>query len=85
MIGFVLLDLSILFTKLIYGKGRLDLLIAIAAISWILSVIFTAKYIHKYPQRYFTYLIASHLKAAIIMAILLWLHGLAHWSKSAPT
>ena len=84
MIGFVLLVLSILFAKLIYGKGRLDLLIAIAAISWILSVIFTAKYNHKYPQRYFSYLIASHLKAAIIMAILLWIMGWLIGNKTPP-
>jgi hypothetical protein len=39
------------------------------------SVFLTDKYVHKYPQRYFTYLIASHLKAAIIMAFFLWIIG----------
>jgi len=39
--------------------------------SWLISIFLTDKYIHKYPQRYYTYILASHLKAAFIMALVL--------------
>ncbi|MHC4143508.1 MAG: sugar transferase [Planctomycetota bacterium] len=45
---------------------------------------FTDKYVHKYPQRYYTYLIASHIKAAIIMAWFLWIMGMIAGSFGAP-
>jgi lipopolysaccharide/colanic/teichoic acid biosynthesis glycosyltransferase len=38
-------------------------------IGWMVSVWLTDKYTHKYPQRYFTYLIASHGKAAVVMGL----------------
>jgi lipopolysaccharide/colanic/teichoic acid biosynthesis glycosyltransferase len=48
-------------------------LVVLTAASWSIAAFLTDKYRHKYPQRYLPYLLASHLKAAIIMAILLWL------------
>src|SRR5437868_4100557 len=37
--------------------------------AWFAALLLTDKYRHKYPQRYDTYLAASHLKAAAIMAV----------------
>jgi len=37
------------------------------------SLFLTDKYVHKYPQRYYTYLLASHLKAMAVMAFSLWI------------
>jgi hypothetical protein len=74
-IGFILLFLSTISAKVILGKGCIEAIFSIAAVAWIFAVFLTDKYVHKYPQRYFTYLIASHLKAAIIMAFFLWIIG----------
>lgn len=83
-IGFILLVLSITLTGTILGKGRIGVMVLIASLAWILAVFFTDKYVHKYPQRYFTYLIASHLKAAIIMAFFLWIMGRIAGPTAAP-
>ncbi len=72
-IGFMLLACSILLADMIFGKGHIDVIIVISMVAWVISVFLTNKYVHKYPQRYFTYLISSHMKAAIIMAFILWL------------
>src|SRR6185312_189541 len=51
-------------------------LILASVICWLPAVYLTDKYRHKYPQRFFTYLAASHLKAAGVMAfaaLTLWL------------
>jgi lipopolysaccharide/colanic/teichoic acid biosynthesis glycosyltransferase len=74
-IGFILLVLSAILAGTILGKGRVEMIVLIITFAWILSVFLTDKYVHKYPQRYFTYLISSHLKAAILMALFLWLMG----------
>lgn len=74
-IGFLLLVLSATLSVKILGKGRIEVIIVIIALAWICALFLTDKYVHKYPQRYLTYLIASHLKAAIIMAFLLWIMG----------
>ena len=74
-IGFILLFLSTISAKAILGKGRIEVIFSITAVAWIFAIFLTDKYVHKYPQRYFTYLIASHLKAAIIMAFFLWIIG----------
>lgn len=47
-----------------------------AGLGWLPAVLLTDKYVHKYPQRYTTYLLASHAKAALTMAfvyLLIWL------------
>ena len=53
--------------------------LAIFAVAWIAAVALTAKHTHKYPYRYYSYLIASHGKAALIMALVL---ALASWLAS---
>ena len=50
------------------GEGRLEPLALIFTCAWALSLVLTQKYTHKYPQRYLSYLLASHLKAALSMA-----------------
>ena len=82
--GFILLVLSVTLAGTILGKGRIEVMVLIASLAWILAVFFTDKYVHKYPQRYFTYLIASHLKAAIIMAFFLWIIGKIAGPTTAP-
>jgi lipopolysaccharide/colanic/teichoic acid biosynthesis glycosyltransferase len=74
-IGFILLLLSTISAQTILNKGRIEVIFSITAVAWMFSVFLTDKYVHKYPQRYFTYLIASHMKAAIIMAFFLWIIG----------
>jgi lipopolysaccharide/colanic/teichoic acid biosynthesis glycosyltransferase len=71
--GLIILILSDASAGMYFGKGRVDIIVLITTCAWILAVFLADKYIHKYPQRYFTYLIASHLKTAIIMAFFLWL------------
>ena len=80
-IGFILLVLSITLSVTILGKGRIEVIVPINAFAWFLAVFLTDKYVHKYQRRYFTYLIASHLKAAIIMGISLWIMG---WITDIP-
>ena len=83
-IGLTLLALSVAAARLYFGKGRFEIIVMITAFAWIVAVFFTDKYIHKYPQRYFTYLIASHLKAAIVMAFVMWLCGRFAGPVAAP-
>ena len=51
---------------------------------WLVATLLTDKYRHKYPQRYLTYLLASHLKAAVVMAILLGLATLLAGPATLP-
>lgn len=46
---------------------------------WLPAQLLTDRYVHKYPQRYFPYLIACHLKGATVMTVIgfvLWITGL---------
>jgi len=57
------------------GSPGWELILA-SVICWLPAVYLTDKDRHKYPQRFFTYLAASHLKAAGVMAfaaLTLWL------------
>lgn len=84
VLGLLLLVSSSAAAVAIHGQGRIGS-IAIAIVSaWLPSVFFTDKYVHKYPQRYGSYLIASHLKAAVIMAFFVWLLDLFTYPASAP-
>lgn len=83
-IGFALLVVAVLSAQLICGKGRIEMMIPIAVFAWVFSIFLTDKYVHKYPQRYATYLVASHLKAATIMAVLLWIMGRIVGSVAVP-
>ena len=78
-IGVSLLLMSVLLAIFYHGCGHFGWVAGIFILAWAPSVWITDKYVHKYPQRYMTYLLASHLKAAIIMALLAggmgWLAG----------
>lgn len=74
-IGYILLVLSVILAETIFKKGQLGAIVAVSSGAWLVAAFLTHKYIHKYPQRYFSYLIASHSKAALIMAFLLLLGG----------
>lgn len=77
IIGFCLLVLSSVVTASFFGRGGLAFTILTLAASWIPAVLLTDKYVHKYPQRYLSYLLASHLKAAGVMALFM---GIAWWA-----
>lgn len=83
-IGFILLVLSAILAETILGKGRIEIIVPITTFAWLPSVFLTHKYVHKYPQRYFTYLLASHLKAAVIMAFFQWIMGRIIGPQLAP-
>jgi lipopolysaccharide/colanic/teichoic acid biosynthesis glycosyltransferase len=70
--GFILLLLSFICAGAILKKESLPITILVGTLAWLISVLLTQKYVHKYPQRYFSYLVASHLKAAAIMSVFLW-------------
>lgn len=72
-VGFILLVLSTTLAGTIFSKGYIVVTLSITVFAWMVAVFLTHKYVHKYPQRYFTYLISSHLKAAVIMASLVWI------------
>src|SRR5574341_2281202 len=61
-IGFILLVLSAILAGTILDKSRVGIIASIIVFAWLPAVLLTDKYVHKYTQRYFTYLIASHLK-----------------------
>lgn len=83
-IGFILLVLSSTLAGTILGKGSIAVIVPITAFAWMLAVFLTDKYVQKYSQRYFPYLIASHLKAAIIMAFFLLIMGKIAGILTAP-
>lgn len=84
VIGFILLVLSAISAEVILRKGQVEVIVLIAALAWMVAAFLTDKYVHKYPQRYFTYLIASHMKAAIIMAFFLWIISRIAGIHAAP-
>ena len=83
-IGFILLVLSAIVAGRIFSKGRIEVQVLITALAWMAAVFFTDKYVHKYPQRYLSYLIASHTKATIIMAFFLYVMGWLVGPINAP-
>lgn len=83
-IGFILLVLSATLAGTFLDKGRFGAIFSINVLSWIISVFLTDKYVHKYPQRYISYLIATHLKAAMIMAFFLWIMQLVVGPDAVP-
>lgn len=72
-IGFILLLMSLLLSHSMNGTGAILYIALMNMAAWLISVFFTDKYVHKYPQRYFTYLAAVHVRAAVFMAVSLWL------------
>lgn len=53
----------------------LALVVPPVLIAWGVSIWVTDKYRHKYPQRYYPYLVASHGKAAVVFAVVLAAFG----------
>ena len=60
------------------------LILAMVGLGWLPAVLLTDKYTHKYPQRYTSYLLASHAKAALIMAFAYLLIRLVAGPATAP-
>jgi lipopolysaccharide/colanic/teichoic acid biosynthesis glycosyltransferase len=83
-IGLALLAGSFAAATAISRSGRLEVLIAGSTLAWAIAAYGTHKYIHKYPHRYFTYLLASHGKAAFVMAFFLGVLGWAAGPTAAP-
>lgn len=83
-IGFFLLILSFVSMSVILENGRIEFIVLISICAWIIAVFFTDKYVHKYPQRYLSYLLASHAKAAVIMALILLSMGWIVGQNVAP-
>jgi lipopolysaccharide/colanic/teichoic acid biosynthesis glycosyltransferase len=75
IVGFALLAASVVTAWSILAMGRIDILLFVSVLAWLLAVYLTDKYTHKYPQRYFSYLFASHLKSAVVMffVLLIWI------------
>jgi lipopolysaccharide/colanic/teichoic acid biosynthesis glycosyltransferase len=53
------------------GDGNVGPLAVAMLAAWLPAVLLTDKYLHKYPQRYYTYLVATHAKAAAVSAMVL--------------
>jgi lipopolysaccharide/colanic/teichoic acid biosynthesis glycosyltransferase len=84
IIGCGLLFSSAMLAIWVLGRGCIEEVLPIVTVAWALGVAFTDKYIHKYPQRYLSYVLASHLKAGIIMALFLLLAIWIFGSTGAP-
>lgn len=73
ILGFFLLISSLVLVGLLIDRRISGFVILVAVIAWVVTILFTDMYVHKYPQRYFSYLFVSHLKAAVFMATFLWI------------
>ncbi|MDJ0940758.1 MAG: sugar transferase [Woeseiaceae bacterium] len=62
----------------------INTLVAAVVFAWLPAIFLTDKYRHKYPQRYTTYLLASHGKAAVIMLTGLLILRLVLGPETAP-
>jgi len=71
---------------LVHGRETVGfpLVLATIALGWLPAALLTDKYVHKYPQRYTTYLLASHAKAGVIMAIAFLAIRLIAGAEEAP-
>lgn len=65
-------------------RAELSLILVMVVFGWLPAVLLTDKYVHKYPQRYTTYVLASHAKAAVIMAFAYLLIRFVAGSATAP-
>jgi len=83
-VGLAVLLASMLVVGVGLGERRLVPLVAVSVASWLVSVLVTDKYTHKYPRRYNSYLLASHAKAAIVMALVLAVLGWVAGPAAVP-
>jgi lipopolysaccharide/colanic/teichoic acid biosynthesis glycosyltransferase len=70
-VGFALVVICTVVAAAIFEAGSPWSPLLVNVLSWAIAAWMTHKYVHKYPQRYTTYLLAAHLKAAFVMAFLL--------------
>lgn len=84
-VGLALLLCASALSAATFGMERAALTALDLAAAWLPAAWLTDKYVHKYPQRYLTYVLASHLKAAVAMALGLALLGwVGAFVSSAP-
>lgn len=50
------------------GASAYGTALLVFGVAWVVAVALTDKYTHKYPYRFYPYLLASHARAAVIMA-----------------
>ena len=76
-IGLAIAVLSVVISMT--GRSRFGSALGVFVLAWLVAILLTDKYTHKYPYRYSSYLIASHSKAAVLMALAIgfsgWLHS----------
>ncbi len=85
VIGLILVVASVAAEALMFRDGSVAILMLMTFLAWAVSAYLTHKYIHKYPQRYVTYLVASHTKAAVVMAACLAVFGWLIGSAAVPS
>jgi lipopolysaccharide/colanic/teichoic acid biosynthesis glycosyltransferase len=85
-LGLTCAAVSPLLAALALGRefSEYTLILAMVGLGWLPAVLLTDKYVHKYPQRYTTYLLATHAKAALIMAFVYVLIRLIAGPAAAP-
>lgn len=84
-IGLALAVLSpIVAARVVDAPPAPGLVLSFVLLSWLPAVYLTDKYSHKYPQRYYSYLVASHLKAAASMALTMLMIRLVAGPGRAP-
>ena len=85
-IGLVLAILSpFVAARLLHvASPGLALVVAFVILAWLPAVYLTDKYTHKYPQRYMSYLAASHIKAGVVMILAVGAFRLIAGEKRAP-
>ncbi len=80
VVGLIIALASPLAAARLFGtrSGGLADMVVMALIFWLPAVLLTDRYVHKYPQRYYSYLFASHLKGAGVMVftgLVMWIFG----------
>jgi lipopolysaccharide/colanic/teichoic acid biosynthesis glycosyltransferase len=59
-------------------------ILSFVILGWLSAVYLTDKYRHKYPQRYYPYLAAAHLKSAVVMVVAVLLIRVVAGPTRAP-
>lgn len=68
-VGAIIAALAVVLAVQNSGTSSYGTATSVFALAWLLAVATTDKYTHKYPYRYYSYLVASHVKAGAIMAL----------------
>jgi lipopolysaccharide/colanic/teichoic acid biosynthesis glycosyltransferase len=85
-LGLIIAAVSPYLAALVHGRETVGfpLVLAMIVLGWLPAVLLTDKYDHKYPQRYTTYLLASHAKAGAIMGVAFLVIRLVAGAEEAP-